>query len=89
MFSIIEAIINIMGSTESKDETKTVDSTGEVNNNLVIQESTTNKGGFQIVIPLYIICGIKILELFIFIYKFQQKKMKKKYMLATRSTQEL
>ncbi|HBK84076.1 MAG TPA: hypothetical protein DDZ41_10870 [Flavobacterium sp.] len=77
-----------MGTSESKEETKTVDSTGEVNNNIVIQDPVQihNK---DITTVLYIICAIKIFELLVFVYKFHAKSMKKKYFKSRQDIQDI
>lgn len=67
-----------MGGGESKVETKTVESTGHVNNNLVIQEPVPIQTD-EIIILLCVIAVIKILELGIFVYKQHVKGIKKKY----------
>lgn len=67
-----------MGSSDSKEETKTVDSNGNVNNNIVIQDPVPIHSK-DISVVLYIICAIKIFELIIFLYKFHSKNLKKKY----------
>lgn len=68
----------IMGSTESKEEVKTVDSNGMVNNNIVIQDQVKIHNN-EIIILLYIICVIKVFEFIVFMYKFHTKSLKKKY----------
>ena len=78
MFFTYQLLSKIMGTTESKDETKTVDSNGNVNNNVVIQEQNSSNS-FEMKILLYIVCIIKIIELLIFIYKFHRKNLKRKY----------
>lgn len=67
-----------MGSSESKEEKKTVDATGQVNNSIVLEEGIDIKN-VEIVILLYVICIIKILELVIYIYRWHNSKIKKKY----------
>lgn len=78
MFATYQLLSSIMGGTESKDETKSVDSNGYVNNNVVIQDPISSNSG-EIKILLYVICIIKIIELLIFIYKFHRKNLKRKY----------
>lgn len=78
MFATYQLLSSIMGGTESKDETKSVDSNGNVNNYVVIQDPISSNSG-EIKILLYVICIIKIIELLIFIYKFHRKNLKRKY----------
>lgn len=82
MFATFQFLSYIMGNTDSKEETKAVDSNGNVNNNVVIQEPNSKNSDIKIV--LYIICGIKIIELLIFIYKFHRKNLKRKYISANK-----
>lgn len=72
-----------MGSSQSQQETKTIESTGHVNNNAVIQE-TEDVYSMEIVILLSILCALKILEIGIFLYSKYKQQMKKKYMSAAR-----
>ncbi len=67
-----------MGSEESK-EVKTVDSTGAVNNNVVIQEPVPIHND-QMTFILLVICVIKIIELLLFCYKVHLRRMKKRYL---------
>lgn len=66
-----------MGKTQSTQ--KTVESSGEVNNNVVINEPEHLNQQFQILLVGWIICAIKIIEFALFIYKRHQKQLKKKY----------
>lgn len=68
-----------MGGGESKhQDVKSVDTAGAINNNLVFSEP----------VPIHhktlewlilIICVVKVIELFISLYKIHQKQLKKKY----------
>ncbi len=71
-----------MGSEESKEQ-KTVDATGNVNNNVVIQESVPVHN-FELKILIYVICVVKIVQFLFFIYKFQSKRLKRRYNRASR-----
>lgn len=65
-----------MGTTTSKE----VDSTGPVNNNIILDTtSTINTHSFEIVIMLAIVCAIKILELILFIYFKHRRGLKKSF----------
>lgn len=66
-----------MGKTQST--TKQVESDGEVNNNVVINETSNSNGVPQLVIIAWIICALKIFEFAIYIYNCHQKRLKKKY----------
>ncbi len=65
-----------MGTKESKEEV--VDTNGNVNNNVVIQQSVPIHN-FEITILLYVVCIVKIIQFIFFIYKFHLRKIKKKY----------
>lgn len=65
-----------MGTTTSKE----VDSTGPVNNNIILDTtSTINMHSFEMVIMLAIICVIKVLEIVLFIYFKHRRGLKKTY----------
>lgn len=70
-----------MGNNDSKEETKTVDTTGNVNNNVIIGEPVKIHSN-EIIMLLYIICAVKIIELILFFYKVHLKRVKKKYLKA-------
>lgn len=72
-----------MGSSHSQVEKKTIESTGQVNNNVVIQE-TEDVYSMEIVILLSLLCALKILEISIFLYNKYKQQMKKKYTQAAR-----
>lgn len=65
-----------MGSTESKSETKTIDTTGNVNNNVVINDQV-NIYSREITGLLAIICVLKIIEFIYFIYTKHYRRIKK------------
>ncbi len=69
-----------MGKTESKHESKAVDTNGAVNNNLVIQgEMPIQVHNMEILILLYIMCALKVLEFLYFVYTKHSRKLKKRY----------
>lgn len=63
------------GSTSS--EKKTVDSTGTVNNNVVVN-GEVDVSSLEIIILLGIICAIKILEFIYFVYGRHYHNIKKR-----------
>ncbi len=67
-----------MGSSDSKEELRTVDSNGNVNNNIVIQDPIQIHNQ-SISIVMYIIRGIKIVELALYVYKWHVKRMRRRY----------
>lgn len=75
-----------MGGGSSKPtETKTVDSTGTLNNNLVIENSVPVHNS-EINILLYILVAIQIINLLLIIYREHQKNLKKKYLKQNNNT---
>lgn len=69
---------NIMGSGPSQQQTKTIESTGHVNNNFVVQE-TEDVYSMEIVILLSLLCLLKTLEFISFLYIKYKQSLKKKY----------
>lgn len=59
-------------------ETKTIESDGEVNNNVVIQGGNMDYG-FEIMVITAVICALKIFELVIYCYKKHTKFVRQKY----------
>lgn len=74
-----------MGSNTSTEK-KTVDSTGTVNNNVVVN-GEVDVTSLEIVILLGIICAIKIMEFIYFIYKRNYHNIKKR--ASTQSVQSV
>lgn len=66
-----------MGASESKEEHKTVDTTGNVNNNVVIG-GQVDVFSIEVVVLLGIICIIKMIELIYFVYSKIYHRMKKR-----------
>lgn len=67
------------GDKNKVEERKVVETTGSVNNNLVIQ-GTVDVYSNEIVLLLIIICFIKIVELAYFLYYKHKKNIKRQYM---------
>lgn len=69
-----------MGSSPTKPE-KTVDTTGTVNNNVIVSNVTGEVDVFsiEIVALLGIICILKIIEFIYFIYNRYYRRMKKRF----------
>lgn len=75
-----------MGLFTSKSEKKTVDSTGTVNNNVVIG-GEVDVFSVEIVVLLGIICIIKMIEFIYFIYNRHYRRMKKHFVDQPRQIQ--
>ena len=66
-----------MGKTASKEE-KTIDSNGNINNNLVL-EGPVDFQNSEMLLMLGIICAIKIFEAVYFVFHTYKRSLKKKY----------
>jgi hypothetical protein len=73
--------MGLWGSKSNKIvEEKQVESTGEINNTVVLApDQSFNLQNTEIIVFLGIICLIKIIEFIIFLYKTHKKNLKKKY----------
>ena len=67
-----------MGGSSSTEEKKTIDSTGAVNTNIVINDPVEVKNQ-EIIILLTIICVQLFLYLAIYVFTAFKKSLKKKY----------
>lgn len=68
--------------SSANSQRKLVESDGEVNNNVVIQEGMapgTSNYGFEIMVISAIICAVKLFEFAVFLYKNHTKLIKKSY----------
>lgn len=63
---------------DSNEETKEIDATGNVNNNLIIDQSVPIHNE-HLTVLLYIITTIKVIEFFYILFKAYNKRQKKKY----------
>lgn len=69
-----------MGGTVTHPEPKTVDSNGQVNNNVVVGAMETNSALlFIMVVELGIVCLIGFVQLYIYYHCNSLKNLKKKY----------
>lgn len=75
--------MGIFGSSEENMDQKVVDSTGQVNNNIVIQEARDTheqvKINERMLTTMYIMCVVEIIKLGVYIYNRFKKNLKKKY----------
>lgn len=72
-----------MGSSESKEEIKAVDTNGNVNNNVVIHEPVPIHNA-EMMVLLYILCIVKIIQFIFFVYTYHVKRLKKRYTKSVR-----
>lgn len=70
-------------TSSEEEETNMVDSNGQVNNNIIIQEAADIHDQTQIservLAVMYIMCVLEIIKIGIYIYNSFVKRMKKKY----------
>lgn len=77
-----------MGGSSStpKNESKTVDSNGQVNNNIVIQEAEDTHSSMilseQLLFATWILIGLEVLKISIALFSAYRRQMKKKYQAA-------
>lgn len=68
---------------DSIEETIAVDSNGQVNNNIIIQEAADihdqTKTTERVLSVMYIMCALEVMKIGIYIYNSFVKRMKKKY----------
>lgn len=72
------------GSSEGSTENKTVDSNGNVNNNIVIQEAKKDIHdqlliNEKLIVGTYILIGLETIKIAICLFGAYQRYMKKKY----------
>lgn len=75
--------MGIFGSSEENVEQKVVDSTGQVNNNIVVQTAHDTHHQLmtseKLLMATYVIIGIEIVKLIIRSYGALKRKIKKRY----------
>lgn len=75
--------MGIFGSSEESIETKTVDSNGQVNNNIIIQEARDVHSQMmlseKLVFGTYVLIGLEIVKISICVFSTFKRYMKKKY----------
>lgn len=77
-----------MGWFSSEEVDKTVDTTGTVNNNVIVSD-TVDVHNDHIVTILYVLAILKIIEMLYVIFKVYNKQNKKKYMKRGLSLRDL
>lgn len=76
--------MGIFGSSEEKVDQKTVESTGHVNNNVVIQQQardvhTAAELNVKMLYTMYFMCAVELFKIGTYIYVKFRKNLKKKY----------
>lgn len=73
----------IFGLSEEEVETKTIDTNGNVNNNIIIREANDTHSqmliGEKMLIATYFLVAAEVLKLAIHLYHSFKKTLKKKY----------
>lgn len=71
------------GSSSKEDEVNLVDTNGQVNNNIIIQEAKDTheqlKMSESLLFATYFICVCELIKIFIYLLNAYNKKMKKRY----------
>lgn len=82
--------MGIFGSSEENNEEKVIDSMGHVNNNIIIQEAHDTHEQMRInekiLIITYIMCGLQIFKVGIYLYCKFLKNVKKRYSQTSNNT---
>lgn len=80
--------MGIFGSSEENIEQKVVDSTGQVNNNIVVQTAHDTHHQMmtseKLLMATYVLIGIELLKLTICSYGALKRKIKKRYQDANK-----
>lgn len=75
--------MGIFGSSEESIETKTIDSNGQVNNNIIVQEARDTHSQMMLSEKLltgtYILIGLEIIKVVICSFSAYRRHIKKKY----------
>lgn len=71
------------GSSEERIEEKTVDTTGTVNNNIILQEARDTHDQMRLnekmLFVMYTMCTVEVIKLAMYVYCNFRRKMKKRY----------
>lgn len=74
---------------DSVENTKMVDTNGQVNNNIIIQEAADihdqTKTSERVLLVMYFMCGLELIKFGIYIYNSFARRMKKKYQTNAKS----
>lgn len=80
--------MGIFGSSEENIEQKVVDSTGQVNNNIVVQTAHDTHHQMlvseKLLMATYVIIGLEVVKLIICSYGALKRKIKKRYQDANK-----
>lgn len=75
--------MGIFGSSEENIEQKTIDSNGQVNNNIVIQEARDTHSQMltneKLLWATYLLCAIEIVKITTYVYLKHKRNIKRKY----------
>lgn len=67
----------------SEEETKMVDTNGQVNNNIIIQEAADihdqTQNSERLLMVMYFTCILEVIKIGLYVYNCFTKRMKKKY----------
>lgn len=75
--------MGIFGDSEESIETKTVDSNGQVNNNIIIQEAKDMHSQMmlseKLVFGTHVLIGLEVVKILICLFSAFRRHMKKRY----------
>lgn len=75
--------MGLFGSSEERIDEKVIDTAGNVNNNIIIQEARDTHDQVRInekmLHTMYLMCGIEIAKLIIYAFHRFKKSVKKRY----------
>lgn len=78
----------LFGSSEEEVEMKTVDTNGNINNNVIIREANDTHSqmliGEKMLIATYILVSAEVIKLGLYIYHSFKKTLKKRYQTTPR-----
>lgn len=79
--------MGLFGSSEENTEVKTVDSNGNINNNVIIQEAADTHHQMLIsermLIAAYLLVAAEVMKLGIYLFQVFRRTLKKKYQTTT------
>lgn len=75
--------MGLFSSSEERIEEKTVDTTGTVNNNIILQEARDTHDQMRLnekmLFVMYTMCTVEVVKLAIYVYCNFRRKIKKRY----------
>lgn len=83
--------MGIFGSSEESIENKAIESNGQVNNNIILQEASDTHSQMvfseKLLFGTYILIGLETVKIFICLFSAYRRHVKKKYQQKTNQIQ--